>query len=95
MFFSLKDIGFHQAIRDLCLLGLLIFGKRLPEVGRSVGKTIVEFKKGMREVESEIHQIDTTPTTPSRPALQEGYKFDPYTGKPISEQAPASTEPRQ
>jgi sec-independent protein translocase protein TatA len=32
-------------------LGLLIFGRRLPEVGRSIGKTIVEFKKGMREIE--------------------------------------------
>src|SRR5436190_17337649 len=74
-------------------LGLLIFGKRLPEVGRSVGKTIVEFKKGMREVESEIHQIDSTPTTASRPTLQEGYKFDPYTGKPIAQETPASTEP--
>lgn len=32
-------------------IGLLIFGRRLPEVGRSIGKTIVEFKKGMREIE--------------------------------------------
>lgn len=34
-------------------LGLLIFGRRLPEVGRSIGKTIVEFKRGMREIEQE------------------------------------------
>ena len=27
-------------------VGLLLFGRRLPEVGRSLGKTIVEFKKG-------------------------------------------------
>lgn len=32
-------------------LGLLIWGRRLPEVGRSIGKTIVEFKKGMRDIE--------------------------------------------
>ena len=34
--------------------GILLFGKRLPEVGRSLGKGIVEFKKGLRGVEEEI-----------------------------------------
>ena len=42
----------------LLILGLLIFGRRLPEVGRSLGKSIVEFKKGIRNIESEI---DTAP----------------------------------
>jgi sec-independent protein translocase protein TatA len=28
-------------------LAVLLFGKRLPEVGRSLGKGIVEFKKGL------------------------------------------------
>jgi sec-independent protein translocase protein TatA len=39
----------------LCILGigLLLFGSRLPEVGKSLGKTIVEFKKGMREIEDD------------------------------------------
>ena len=27
-------------------IAVLLFGKRLPEVGRSLGKGIVEFKKG-------------------------------------------------
>jgi sec-independent protein translocase protein TatA len=78
-------------------LGLLIFGKRLPEVGRSVGKTIVEFKKGMREVEEELKNPDTTPTpTQSLPtqapnALPQGHKFDPYTGKPIVQEAETTT----
>ena len=38
----------------LLILGLLIFGRRLPEVGRSLGKSIVEFKKGIRNIEDEI-----------------------------------------
>jgi sec-independent protein translocase protein TatA len=36
------------------ILGVIIFGKRLPEVGRSLGKGIVEFKKGLKGVEDEI-----------------------------------------
>ena len=75
-------------------LGLLIFGKRLPEVGRSLGKGIVEFKKGLKGIEEEVEQVDnnlpTNDSRASRPALthdekKPGYKFDPYTGKPIEE----------
>jgi len=78
-------------------LGLLIFGKRLPEVGRSLGKGIVEFKKGLKGVEDEISTVDDTPT-PRQPVIQSqpqaqiapapqaqvAPKFDPYTGKPIT-----------
>ena len=38
----------------LLVLGLLIFGRRLPEVGRSLGKGIVEFKRGIKGIEDEI-----------------------------------------
>lgn len=38
----------------IALFGLLLFGKRLPEVGKSLGRSIVEFKKGLRGVEEEI-----------------------------------------
>jgi sec-independent protein translocase protein TatA len=35
------------------VVAVLLFGKRLPEVGRSMGKSIVEFKKGMRDGEQD------------------------------------------
>lgn len=50
----------------LLALGLLLFGRRLPEVGRSLGKGIVEFKKGIRGIEDEVEQ--GTRAAPSRPA---------------------------
>lgn len=66
-------------------LGLLIFGKRLPEVGRSLGKGIVEFKKGLKGIDDDI---EVASSQPSRPA---GAKFDPYTGKPVDQNATPPT----
>ena len=38
----------------ILLVALLIFGAaRLPEIGRALGKTIAEFKKGMKEGDSD------------------------------------------
>jgi sec-independent protein translocase protein TatA len=39
-------------------VALLIFGKRLPEVGKSLGRGIVEFKKGLKGVEDEMGDVD-------------------------------------
>jgi sec-independent protein translocase protein TatA len=74
-------------------LGLLIFGKRLPEVGRNIGKGIVEFKKGLKEAENELTQ--EPPVSPPAPPPQISapkYKFDPYTGKPIDDQTSRERE---
>ena len=38
----------------IAVLGLLIFGKRLPDVGKSLGKSIVEFKKGLKGIGEDI-----------------------------------------
>lgn len=49
----------------ILVVALLIFGRRLPDVARSVGKSIVEFKKGLRDVKGEIDdqaRLDTSGT---------------------------------
>jgi len=38
----------------LGVIAVLLFGKRLPEVGRSLGKGLMEFKRGLNEIEREI-----------------------------------------
>lgn len=45
----------------LLVIGLLIFGRRLPEVGRSLGKGIVEFKRGIKGIEDEIDDESDRP----------------------------------
>jgi sec-independent protein translocase protein TatA len=81
-------------------IGLLLFGKRLPEVGKNLGRGIVEFKKGLKGIEEEIDiSSNSTASTAARQPLQTrlpeqptqpapttpAYKFDPYTGKPVDQ----------
>lgn len=44
--------------------GLLLFGKRLPEVGRSLGKGIIEFKKGLKGIGDDIDEQSSKPSLP-------------------------------
>ena len=50
--------GFWEILLILGL-GLVLFGRRLPEVGRSLGKSIVEFKRGLHDVKDEIDREST------------------------------------
>jgi sec-independent protein translocase protein TatA len=42
----------------ILIVALLIFGKRLPSTMRSIGKGIVEFKKGLKDVKDEVDEVD-------------------------------------
>ena len=55
------------------IIALLLFGARLPKVAKSMGKSIVEFKKGIKGVQDEIEDasdaappspVDDAPTSP-------------------------------
>lgn len=51
-----QNIGATEMI-VVGVIALLIFGRRLPEVGRSLGKSFVEFKKGLKDTGDEIKEI--------------------------------------
>ena len=66
------NLGMTELLVILMLL-LLVFGaKRLPEIGSSMGKSIREFKKSIKDVQESIdepspsggspRQIDSAPT---------------------------------
>ena len=96
----LHPLAFHLPFLDqsgvLLILGLLIFGKRLPEVGRSLGKGIVEFKRGIKGLEDEVEQASTLPVSaapkPVQTAAQPAYQFDPHTGQPIQPPVPTGAK---
>jgi sec-independent protein translocase protein TatA len=57
----------------IMIIALMIFGpRRLPELGRAVGQTINEFRKGannLREsVEDDVRREQQPPTPPSTPS---------------------------
>lgn len=57
----------------LLVLALLLFGKRLPEVGKSLGRGIVEFKKGLKGIQDEIETESNKPGQPAyRAPITEG-----------------------
>jgi sec-independent protein translocase protein TatA len=80
-------LAFHLPFMDeslvLAFFGLLIFGKRLPEVGRSLGQGIVQFKKGLSGIEDDVEQAGATPAL-VKVAETPVHKFDPMTGKPLA-----------
>jgi TatA/E family protein of Tat protein translocase len=68
----LGNIGLPEYI-VIGLVLLLLFGSRLPEVGKSLGKGIVEFKKGLKGVEDEVDQQTNAPDKNSK-SYQDGYE---------------------
>jgi len=53
----------------LVVIGLLLFGKRLPGIARSLGQSVVEFKKGIKGVQDDISESASKPDAPkSEPA---------------------------
>ena len=49
----------NQELLVLLVIGLLLFGRRLPEVGRSIGKTVQQFRKGMQEFKAQMDSDET------------------------------------
>jgi sec-independent protein translocase protein TatA len=75
------------------MIALLLFGKKLPEVARSLGKGVIEFKKGLRGIEDDVDTNTYSPRNDgsnTRPIAKDesvetsAPKFEPPKSEPIS-----------
>jgi len=41
----------------IAIVALLLFGRRLPEIARNIGKSLTEFKKGVHEAKEDVNQL--------------------------------------
>ncbi|MCG3125828.1 MAG: Sec-independent protein translocase protein TatA [Phycisphaerae bacterium] len=64
------------------VVALLLFGNRLPEIARSLGRAINEFKKGLSDVQRDINRAGQESDTPPQ-------RLNP----PDATQAPADVNP--
>src|SRR5690349_20849745 len=100
LFAFLPNIGTPEML-ILGVIAVLLFGSRLPQVARNLGKGVTEFKKGLRGIETDIDdatndrrvshyedRIDDheAPTAP---------RFEPPTSEPRAEAAATQPEPAQ
>lgn len=72
-------------------VAILLFGKRLPEVGRSLGKGIIEFKKGLNGITDELDFSSTLSST-SVPNRRHAYEED--RPRSTTSEAPAYAVPK-
>jgi len=77
-------------------VALLFYGNRLPEVARSLGRAVNEFKRGLREVQDEVTK-DTaeSPKPPPQPLQPPGPTNRLESPAPSQSQPAAAPPPQQ
>src|SRR5215470_15854713 len=80
----------------VAVIALLLFGDRLPEVMRSLGQAMVEFKKGMRGIENAIESAATRRNLSYDETTEHEEvstpRFQPPTSEPRAESSEAAAE---
>lgn len=73
----------------IAAIGLLVFGpKRLPELGRTLGKTLRGFQSASREFEQEFRSAIHSESAEADPAASSPVASSPIAGSPVATAQP-------
>src|SRR5688572_9178472 len=79
----------------VALIAVLLFGKRLPEVARSLGKGVVEFKKGISGIEEDLRTDNTSRYASSSSRSSRFNEIDDRDEATAPKFEPPAAEPQQ
>lgn len=92
---------FGLSFQELIVVGVvavLLFGKRLPEVAKSLGKSYREFRSGLNDIQAQFHDVDReyrSAVSSVRRVVEDDYdhptapKFEPPKFEPPAYEPPA------
>ena len=93
---------FGLGMQELLIIGViavLLFGKKLPEVAKSLGGSYREFRKGLSDIQSQMDVSDSyrsssTPSYTSSPSHRSSYdEYDDYDEATAPKFEPPPAEP--
>ena len=88
---------FGFGMQEMVIVGIvavLLFGKRLPEVAKSLGKSYNEFRKGLNDLQSSVDYTNYT-TPASSTSSGAGYDdYDDYDEPTAPKFEPPPSEPQ-
>jgi sec-independent protein translocase protein TatA len=79
----------------LAIVSILLFGKRLPDVARQVGRGWMELKRGMSGIQSELNAAiySDTPSSKSPPSRSYANEIEDYEEQTAPKFEPPPAEP--
>ncbi len=92
-------IGFQELL-VIMVIALLVFGpSKLPELARSLGRGLAEFRRASTEFRQHMDLSEPPPETPGDPAEERPRELaeakEPKTAAPASQPGEAASEPEE
>ncbi len=64
-----------QEVMIIGIIAVLLFGKRLPEVAKSLGSSYREFRKGLNDLQSQVNVNDSYSSSSSSYSTDDGHSY--------------------
>ena len=87
---------FNFGMQEMVIVGavaVLLFGKRLPEVARSLGGSYRDFRKGLAEMQAHMQIDETSSSVSSTPSSYANDDIDDYEQPTAPKFEPPTSEP--